>query len=541
MERQPPYLNEINILIIDDSKTSSMLIKQQLAGLGIKHNNIVTVTSYQETIKAVGLRHYDILIMDYHLEQTLTGHELATLLYKNRLIDTSTGVLIISGDSRQETVLTSLSGKVKHFITKPIKTKDLSDKVNTIYQERELLQQIIRLIKSPSNDLTGQLIDVMTQIDFAISLESSLIDLLIQHDSWQTLSEYMAHSSSPNHPTKQYAYAMLLSQEGNTDEAIKFLSDYILQNPLSLKVMDGLANLYEQQGNYKDALHWALKGFEFTPSISERAIHASQLAAKLNKRDCLIKVGQTFASHLSLADSHWLSSIIEYGHNLETVYLTSERISAKRELLDHFNQFIKAAEKRLTAARKVHLLAYQQIFHSRIWLHEGKLEGAHKKALQAIAPYYDNLSGCPAIVIQETLPILKCFGELWLYKYLAKVLASQPDSPTSALPLPAKAPFDIAQLAALLKEAAEIDSATSNERIIAIYERVIANYPYATEAKMYYLDALRLATEAPNLNPLIVLDTLAEVELPPNWKRWLTVLKKGDISAELPVPFSISL
>lgn len=539
MEIKAQYLDDINILIIDDSKTSSMLIKQQLVGLGLRYEQIVAVDSYQETIKAVGVRHYDILIMDYHLEQTLTGHELTTLLYKNRLIDESTGVLIISGDSSHETVLTSLSGKVKHFITKPINTKSLGDKINAIYKESELLQQIIELLKSPSPSLTGDLIVLMEQVDFAISLESSLIDLLIQKNQWETLTEYLAYSTSSSHPTKQYAHAMLVAKEGNVDEAINQLSDYIVQNPLSLKIMDCLANLYEQQGKFSDALNWALKGFELTPSISERAIHASRLAALLNRRECLISIGHSFSRHLSLADSHWLNSIVEYSRHLEAVYLHSERSSAKRELLEHFSVFVKNAEKKLTTSRKAHLLCYQQLFQCRIWIHEQNFEGAHKKVLQAVSTYYDNLSKCPATIVREALPILEFLGENWLRQYMEKLLPTHSSNNSSPSLTLGNSPFDHQMLERLTGELRQLDK--NDDHLITAYEKVIAQYPYSTEVKMEYLYALRGAKERPNLNIPDLLIELEQLTLPPNWARWLYSLTNAEPRTALPPAFSISL
>lgn len=539
MEIKTQYLDDINILIIDDSKTSSMLIKQQLVGMGLRYEQIVAVESYQETIKAVGVRHYDILIMDYHLEQTLTGHELTTLLYKNRLIDESTGVLIISGDSSHETVLTSLSGKVKHFITKPINTKSLGDKIDAIYKESELLQQIIERLNSPSSSLTGELIELMEQVDFAISLESSLIDLLIQKSQWETLTEYLAYSTSSCHPTKQYAYAMLVSKEGNLDESIKLLSDYIVQNPLSLKIMDCLADLYEQKGNLAEALNWALKGFELTPSISERAIHASRLAALLNKRECLISVGHSFSRHLSLADSHWLKSIVEYSYHLEAIYLHSERSCAKQELLEHFNVFVKNAEKKLTSSRKVHLTCYQQLFQCRIWIHEKNLEGAHKKLLQAVSPYYDNLSKCPLTIVREVLPLLEFLGENWLRQYMEKLLPTpSSNKPLSPLTL-GNSPFDYQMLERLMDELTKLEK--NDAHFIAAYEKVIAQYPYATEVKMQYLYALRGAKERPSLNIPDLLIELEQLDLPPNWSRWLYSLTNAEPRSALPPAFSISL
>ena len=118
-------LSESNILIIDDSRTSVVLIKQQLIALGAKREQVFSSTDCKQAINMIESSFFDLLIVDYHLEQTLTGFELTSILINNKLINHKVGILIISSDTKQGTVLTALSGSARHFISKPIQTKSL--------------------------------------------------------------------------------------------------------------------------------------------------------------------------------------------------------------------------------------------------------------------------------------------------------------------------------------------------------------------------------------------------------------------------------
>jgi len=506
-----------------------------MVSLGYRQEQIIAVTSYQEAIKAVEVRHYDVLIMDYHLEQSITGYELTTLLFNNRLINDSTGILIISGDSRQETVLTSLSGRVKHFIMKPIKTKDLGEKLNILHQETSILSQVKTLLRNPKTDTIYQLLEYAQQLNFAISFESSLIELLVTSKQWDILDEFLNHSDSSNHPTKECARAMLLNRAGDVQHAINALAQYLVLKPLSLNVMDYLSELYEQEHNREEALYWALKAFEFTPSVSDRAIRAGKLAAEINNREAVIKIGYTFANHISLTDNHWLQSIIEYGHCLERVYVKAEQARSKKELLQHFSHFLKMTEKRLPNSRKKNLISYRLVFQCRLLLQENKLTGAHKKILLSISTYYDNLSLCPVPLAHEILPILELFGELWLHKYLSKLFGTQ-NNQSSA---PDKTPFDVEHLKELYEILPSGGAREHDSDTIAIYEMIINLFPYSTEAKIRYLHAVRSSNDEPNHNPVSLLSTLSELELPPNWNRWLIGVRNANTYTEPPAPFSL--
>ncbi|MEZ9687773.1 response regulator, partial [Vibrio atlanticus] len=66
----------LRVLIVDDSKSATILIKQQLASLGIARDCIFIATDYRQAIKAVETHSFHVLLIDYHLEQSFTGFEL---------------------------------------------------------------------------------------------------------------------------------------------------------------------------------------------------------------------------------------------------------------------------------------------------------------------------------------------------------------------------------------------------------------------------------------------------------------------------------
>ncbi|WP_260260572.1 response regulator [Vibrio intestinalis] len=527
------YIKQMKVLIVDDSSTALLLLKQQLLALGLEHNQITTVERYQNAIKAIESRHFDVLILDYHLEQNLTGYELAMLLYRNRLIGDSTGVLMISGDARQETVLTALSGKVRHFVTKPLSNSSLAEKLLVIHRESQKLVQINQYLFSHRTVDAATLFEMINRSGFSISLEAHLIEHFMQQNQWDLLDVYITLSSTSCHASKMCAIAHLLHRDNNTTQALEELHQFLIENPLSIRVIDTISQLYADSEQHEQAAIWAVKAFELTPSIGERASHASQLLAVANKKAPLYKVGLSYAQHMSMADVNWLKAVIGHFQSLEKTYLQTESTTAKTDLLHHANQFIHTASRRLTPKRIQHLQSIHLIFQCHVLIHENNEALGHRKLLQSLANYYDELFECPVILLLEYLPALDLFGEREISRTLVSVLKSRGANPNN-IQLPKR--FFQNEDAAY----SGFDFHQNNSELV-LYQDLLKQYPHSSEAKIQYLHAQCDRFDCihdEHLNKL--LSELNSLDLPPNWNNWVVTGKQHGYSAPPPNAFSFA-
>jgi CheY-like chemotaxis protein len=538
---------DIRVLVIDDSNAFSYLIKSQLVSLGVAAKNILLADTCQSAIRAIKTHRFDLIIMDYHLEWRLTGYELAALLYRNKLINYLTGVLIVSGDTRQETVQTALSGKVRHFMAKPIQTRALADKIQIILSESREIYSIKRAFFGQSHMNYCRLLDALQTAENSVAVEAYFLDDLLRKSQWDLVQLCIVHSSTPLHVSKICAIAYLLDHQEQTAVAIQELQQFLDEHPLSLKVMDCLSRLYAKMGHNEQALLWARKAFELTPSLSERAIWASRLAAEINHREEVIKIGYTFANQLSFAETRWIQSVSEYFSTVETVYIQSVSEMTKRELLQHLNNFVQIAGRRFTRKRILQLQTLKLLFQCHILIHERHLKLAHQKLLQAIAPYYDNLARCPNALMRELMPALAYFGELWLYHFFQKILEkrtlSHPGNRESQARFFCYQPIPKIEglFNAIPKQKQSIDWSHS----LPAFERIMADYPYATEAKIYYLYAATdqstahqmTASRSARINQIV--SDLMQLELPSNWQYWVAGIYYSGIHAEPPKPLPL--
>ncbi|ROV59862.1 response regulator [Vibrio ponticus] len=525
------FLKSLRVLIVDDSSTALLLIKQQLVSLGVEHDNVITVERYQDAIKAMETHHFNVLILDYHLEQHLTGYELAMLLYRNRLISNATGVLIISGDARQETVLTALSGKVRHFVTKPLSNTSLAEKLYTIHRESQKLNQISDTLREGNKLSPASMFELINRSGFSISLEAYLIEHLISDKQWDFLDLYITMSSTPCHAAKVCAIAGLLHRENNTKQALEELHQFLTENPLSIKVIDLLADLYAESGQYKQAATWATKAFELTPSIGERAAKASEFNTKVNKKSQLLKVGITYAQHISLADINWLKTVITHFQCLYTTYTLTESTPAKTELMIHANKFVRFASRKLTPKRLQQLQAVLLLAHCHVLIHENNEMLAHQKLLQSLSHFYDELFECPPALLTEYLPALGLFGEQQIHTTIINVLQSR------GIKAPIAHQYS-EPVANNQSDVIPIDFTSS-----ANGAHCLNRYPHSSEAKMYYLynnsPSSSLTTEKQEQVNKILAE-LSVLDLPPNWRNWLTIGRQHGFTTAPPDAFSLT-
>lgn len=530
------FLKDIRVLVVDNSSTALQLIKQQLISLGVKYEKIVTVERYQNAIKAVETHQFNVIIIDYHLDQYLTGYELAMLLYRNRLISQTTGVLMISGDARQETVLTALSGKVRHFITKPLSNDKLAAKLFTIHSETQKLQQIAQAIQAGHPVSAASLFELINRSGFSVSLEAFLLEHWMSQNNWALVDMYITMSSTQAHPAKMCAVAHLLHRDNNTLQAIEELHQFLTENPLSIRVMDTLSQLYAESDQLINAAYWATKAFELTPSIGERASKASQLNASANKRNALLKIGHTYAQHMSLVDVNWLKSVIQHFHSLVHVFPLTESLSAKTEILQHANKFVYIASRKLTKKRKKQLDALHQLFQSHILIDQTNDSLAHSKLMQSIANFYDELFECPLILLMEYLPALELFGEQEIRNTLVRVLNARGANLQQ---------LGRCKQATLLHRVNSSNLWETNTDLVK-NEVLLEHYPYSSEAKIQYLHNYNEKTNTGKTKPRNnkkmnrIITELMTLDLPPNWKNWVITGRENNFSVIPPSAFSLS-
>lgn len=503
-------VTNITVLVVDDCTTSTMLIKQQLLSLGLLLKNITCVNKAVDALSAARTRFYSVIIVDYHLTARFTGLELINIMSRANLVSDTTGILMISGDARQQTVLTALSGRVRHLLTKPIQTKALNSRILLSLQEQRELSDAKLHLQNAGNPSINDIKYLHEKYPDSVCVESLLIDTLIDGRLISELEQFLPLCRGKEHVSRVCAEAFLEHHKGNIHQSIRLLSDYVIHNPLCLRALDNLTGLYETTGDLKLALSTAIRAFKHTPSNSQRMVTAVRVSAKLRDLKALQKIGHMYASKVSPTDHQWLSSMVYYIELIADQFHDLQSVARKKEILINLNQMFIAIDKQLPTKQKDDLASFKQLMQSKLLLADFKPDLAHKKLLRSMSFYFDNPIKMPSVLIKSSIPLLDFFGEFSLKHALELVLLNKSKTPNAAS-----------------RDRKEIRNSSLNQ------------YPFSAELRLQALSNKTESTE--DQAHLLALDYLLTRELPPNWSRWLQDYVAGSFASQLPQPFSLHI
>ncbi|WP_275863304.1 response regulator [Vibrio sp. CAU 1672] len=503
-------VDNINILVIDDSPSAVTLIKDQLVAIGADKTRITCAHTPAVALQAVKTRFFPLIILDYHLNSGMTGLDLLNLMSRTRLISDMTAVLMVSGDASLETVLTALSGRVRFMLTKPLQTKALQSKIMATLRAQQTLADVIANLRFYEHLTLDDILSIHEQHHGDISVEAALIDFLIKENHIDLLEALLPSCNGKTHASLVCAQAFLLHRQGKETQAITLLSDFVIQNPLCLRALDNLTGLYESLGQYNNAMSMAYRAFKLTPSNSSRMLTATRIANKLGQLDQLYKIGHCFACHLSPTDSQWLPSISTYVEYMIQHFDKMPSRQEKRTLLKKLNDFCLIVQQHLSESKQNDLHAFKQLIQCKLFIAESRFPQAHKKLLLGLSYYYKQPKRMPLTMIKQAIPLLDSFGEFAIKQSLTDLISNRLELP------------DTPPLNSVSTEVCYAD-----------------RYPFSSELKLKFLASIDPQQSAP---PEIktTLESLAGCPLPPNWALWLNDFRSGHYPSQLPQPFDMA-
>ena len=123
-------LENVNVMVIDDSKHMSSLINEILSALGIR--NVVTVGDAARAFKELKHFNADVIIVDWHM-QPLDGIDFVKLVRTAK--DSSNPyvpIIMLSGYTEYLRVVEARDAGVNEFLAKPISAKALYQRFASI-------------------------------------------------------------------------------------------------------------------------------------------------------------------------------------------------------------------------------------------------------------------------------------------------------------------------------------------------------------------------------------------------------------------------
>ena len=116
-------VENLNVLVVDDSKTMLRIIKNTLSRIGVK--DIETAENGLEAVELIKKTKFDIILTDWNMPE-MNGYELVLHIRKK---DKNIPIVMITTEGGKIEVIKALKAGVSNYIVKPFTPSILKEKL----------------------------------------------------------------------------------------------------------------------------------------------------------------------------------------------------------------------------------------------------------------------------------------------------------------------------------------------------------------------------------------------------------------------------
>ncbi|MGB0936328.1 MAG: response regulator [Colwellia sp.] len=520
-------LDDINVLVVDDCHVSSFRLREILRTIHIV--NVDLCHTYKDAIKLCKENNYNVLILDYHLEQDINGSELYELLISKKYLASYCSIITLSSDNSSQTVMNALAKVHGSYLTKPTNSKVLTRKMKEAYASYKIQREIFRLERAEKyNEAINLAIRYSIKNNFNTGMEFYILGFYEKHKSNEeliSLCNQEAFSGRANFTCKKIELEYLNNALTEADY-IKQLSLFIKNFPNHVRAFDLLSDALIQIKNEEQGVKIAKKALELTPAVKFRALKLSRLSIKTMDFDNLSFAGRLLAKNLTISEYFWSSLVAEYLCYVETFFQNTQKQGEKASIMQLLKEFKKLSSRKLLDEQNEPLDLLFMISQCRIDILE---ENPHAAKVNLGLNLFEHTTDCSeldSVVLVDSLVILYVLGEFRLFILFFNTIRSRKDKS-----LYCQKQLDyfsnksgivkaVANSSKLINEASSLLASSNYEKALPLYAQVIKDSPYSSEACLGYLDChIKLNIDVPKkLVPQIA--AISYIKLPPKQEKW---------------------
>ncbi|MCK5819123.1 MAG: response regulator [Psychromonas sp.] len=500
----------LKVLIVDDCSVSALMMKGLLKQLFI--NDVDTTNSYKQAIAMCSHKAYNILLVDFHLEQDINGIELFGLLKKNSYISPSCSLITVSGDSTAQTVMGALATGYGSYLCKPVNKKNIEEKINLAFIHYKLFTVIYANIdKGDEKKALTLAVEFCKKNKSCNEVELFIINHLEKRKQFGALKYLTTHEAFQSRANFYCANIKnnFRSEQISAEDAISKLQLFIKKQTFFIPAYDLLSDIQEKNKQLKASLENAVKALEFTPAVPFRSLKVARLAAFTDEKQQFCKVGQTLAKNLSIAETDWPALISEFFVYFEKLLLKSETEDDKSKLLAFLTKFSEWCRNKFLDQQLLLFNVLNDIFQCRLMILRSKIFDAKYKFYDSfVVSFAKNLESDGAVLI-EALDLCYFFSENKLFDLIYNELKSRKKIDKYSqclLPLFDEPHKLIENMSLLGKELAKANDAFDAEKCVSeedennpelikereaamrLYEAILQKHPLNTEACIGFLE-----------------------------------------------------
>lgn len=328
------------ILIVDDTLSSSVMLKAILYKIGF--NDVDIAKNKHETFKFVSKKSYEIIFMDYHLNDDLNGVSLLKTLKEKGFVNEWTSCVMLSNDNTKNAVLNTINSGINSFVFKPYTKGTIEERAMSAQKDNRDLKEILYKIKQNEKEGFVYFLDKMQEKKYSNNIKMIILDKLINHNE-KELIEAAKNTALSNLP--MFVFNDLKNINKKDNNWLSQLRDFANENKLLIEPKEYLLDQEMERNNFKEAESLMKELMDTMPSNTELLIKISSYAIKINNKKILFSVGNSIFHYVQRFGKDWLSNISLYLYNV-TKYVEKNESEFKTNLalIEKFKNKIKISK-----------------------------------------------------------------------------------------------------------------------------------------------------------------------------------------------------
>lgn len=260
--------SQLHVLIVDDFNSFRQTLNKIMRELGFKH--VESVKSGEEALKAFKKNHYDLVLCDYNLGKGQNGQQVLEELRKDSRIKPQDIFILLSAETSRNVVMSAFDCEPDAYLTKPISTKTIEQRVKRLLNKRNELLDIYNSLNKVDKSSSIALLEqkIVEKSRYSMDCQKLLTELYIetqQFDEAEMICRTTLEVRSLD--WAQLGLARIQLARGNATKAIEWLKDIIRVKPSYMKAYDVLAQA-----------HQVVKDDEQLQIILEQAVEVSPMS-----------------------------------------------------------------------------------------------------------------------------------------------------------------------------------------------------------------------------------------------------------------------
>nr|WP_314877839.1 tetratricopeptide repeat protein [uncultured Pseudomonas sp.] len=269
-----------SFLIVDDFTDFRTSARSMLRELGAR--DVDTADSGEQALRMCAQKRYDFILQDFHLgDGKKNGQQVLEDLILDKLISHECGFLMVTAESSQAIVLSTLEHEPDAYLTKPFNRVGLAQRLEKLLQRKTLLKPILQALDR------GRPAEVMAACAALCKQDPRFAPLCLRYRAdalrdlgrFEELEKFLS-SILASRP-QPWVYSMLgsvLHKRGQNDQAKGVYEQALKTFPIMPALYDGMADVLVAQGDTKRAQHMLEEAVRLSPLAVRRQAALGKLA-----------------------------------------------------------------------------------------------------------------------------------------------------------------------------------------------------------------------------------------------------------------------